>query len=81
MLRSSRCKNVCILVSLIAMQGASNWPAFAQNAPGTHQDNGGINGSLSRGDLEKLSGDHKQDIVSAFHRESHRLCLALESSC
>jgi len=64
MLRSSRCKNVCILVSLIAMQGASNWPAFAQNAPGTHQDNGGINGSLSRGDLEKLSGDHKQDIVT-----------------
>lgn len=36
-------------------------PAFAQNTPGTHQDNSGLNGSLSRGDLEKLSGDHGQD--------------------
>ncbi len=33
----------------------------AQNAPGTHQDNGGLNGSLTRGDLEKLSGDHAKD--------------------
>jgi hypothetical protein len=64
MLTSSRFKNLYILMSLIGMQSALNSPALAQNAPGTHQDNGGINGSLSRGDLEKLNGDHKQDSVT-----------------
>jgi hypothetical protein len=36
-------------------------PAQAQNAPGTHQDNSGLNGSLSREDLQKLSGDRKNE--------------------
>jgi hypothetical protein len=36
-------------------------PAHAQGAPGVHQDNSGINGSLSRSDLEKLGGIHKND--------------------
>jgi hypothetical protein len=39
-------------------------PAHAQGAPGVHQDNSGINGSLSKADLEKLGGDHKQDTSS-----------------
>jgi hypothetical protein len=34
--------------------------SFAQGPPGTHMDNGGLNGSLSREDLEKLGGDHKR---------------------
>jgi hypothetical protein len=38
-----------------------NAPAHAQNAPGTHQDNSGLNGSLSREDLQKLGGDHKNE--------------------
>jgi hypothetical protein len=46
---------------IIGMIGALNTPAFAQNTPGVHQENGGMNGSLSRSDLEKLGGDHKQD--------------------
>jgi hypothetical protein len=36
-------------------------PVQAQNTPGIHQDNSGINGSLSREDLEKLGGDRKND--------------------
>jgi hypothetical protein len=36
----------------------------AQGAPGVHQDNGGINGSLTRSDLEKLGGIHKADSSS-----------------
>ncbi len=50
-----------ILAWAIAMPLVLSAPAWSQNAPGTHQDNGGINGSMSRGDLEKLSGDRKQD--------------------
>ena len=33
----------------------------AQNTPGVHQDNSGLNGSLSREDLQKLSGDRKNE--------------------
>lgn len=35
--------------------------ARAQNTPGVHQDNSGLNGSLSREDLQKLSGDRKNE--------------------
>jgi hypothetical protein len=41
---------------------ASTNQLYAQGAPGVHQDNSGINGSLSRADLEKLGGDHKIDM-------------------
>ena len=54
----------CIFALLIGMQSALTGPALAQGEPGTHQDNSGINGSLSRGDLEKLGGDHKQDSAA-----------------
>jgi hypothetical protein len=43
------------------MLTALNMSVLAQNTPGIHQNNSGLNGSLSRGDLEKLSGDHPQD--------------------
>src|SRR5882724_11427441 len=49
------------IIAFLGMMGASIIPVWAQNAPGVHQENGGLNGSLSRGDLEKLSGDHPQD--------------------
>ena len=61
MLKSPRRPGAFILAWILGIQGAVIAPAVAQNAPGTHQDNGGINGSLSRGDLEKLSGGRKQD--------------------
>jgi hypothetical protein len=35
--------------------------AQGQGPPGTHMENGGLNGSLSRSDLEKLNGDHPQN--------------------
>jgi hypothetical protein len=52
------------LAALIAIAGTillSTGAAHAQNAPGTHLDNSGINGSLSREDLEKLGGVYKND--------------------
>jgi hypothetical protein len=67
-------------------------PASAQNTPGSHQDNSGMNGSLSRGDLEKLSGDHKQDAAAdaaqdtpqaraKAREQSDKLIKSLQISC
>src|SRR4029077_3828576 len=39
--------------------------ARAQNPNAPHQDNGGLNGSLSREDLQKLGGDHKNEPKDA----------------
>ena len=49
------------LICAAFLMGTLTLPALAQNAPGTHQENGGLNGSLSREDLQKLSGDHKNE--------------------
>jgi hypothetical protein len=49
----------CIVACVMGAQSAWIAPAAAQNPPGAHQDNSGMNGSLSRSDLEKLNGDHK----------------------
>src|SRR5258708_21127 len=60
--RSAGNRRAVAIAAFLGMMGAASIPPVpAQNAPGTHQDNGVINGSLSRGDLEKLSGDHPQD--------------------
>jgi hypothetical protein len=64
MLTLSRGKAASILGLLLGMSCALSGPVHAQGEPGTHQDNSGINGSLSRGDLEKLNGDHKQDTAA-----------------
>jgi hypothetical protein len=67
-------------------------PAFAQNTPGTHQDNSGMNGSLSHEDLEKLNGDHPQDTDTTVPRDpvqaraqakaqSDKLAKSLQISC
>jgi len=50
-----------LLIVFLGTIGVPNSQVHAQNPNATHEDNGGLNGSLSRGDLEKLSGDHKQD--------------------
>ena len=54
---------------LLGLQCFSGAPAVAQNTPGTHQDNSGMNGSLSREDLQKLSGDHPQDADSSVPKD------------
>jgi hypothetical protein len=54
-------QNPVFLAALISAIAGLSAPSYAQNPPGIHQDNGGLNGSLSRADLEKLSGDHKND--------------------
>jgi hypothetical protein len=58
----SACERRVVLRAAIAVAGTLlTWcgPLHAQGAPGVHQDNGGINGSLTRSDLEKLGGIHK----------------------
>ena len=67
----------------------STSPARAQSAPGVHLDNGGINGSLSRADVEKLSGDHtnaevpKDPVLARAKAKAQSLPLlqALQISC
>jgi hypothetical protein len=67
---SSRRFAAAILAAALGMPGMSTSPALAQNTPGSHQDNSGMNGSLSRGDLEKLGGDHKQDATADAAQDS-----------
>jgi hypothetical protein len=67
----------------------STSPARAQSAPGVHLDNGGINGSLSRADVEKLGGDHtnaevpKDPVLARAKAKAQSLPLlqALQISC
>lgn len=62
------------IVLLASLLLAASSPA--QNAPGIHQDNAGLNGSLNREDLEKLSGNRKpqpQDPLVARSTSAHLL--------
>lgn len=81
-----------LLAALFAMAIAitlSTSPARAQGAPGAHLDNSGINGSLSRADVEKLSGDHtnaevpKDPVLARAKAKAQSLPLlqALQISC
>jgi hypothetical protein len=92
MLTSSRHINAVILAAVTGMICALTGPVRAQNAPGVHQDNSGMNGSLSHEDLEKLSGEHKQDSGTDVPRDpvaarakakaqSAPLVKALQLSC
>ena len=49
------------LIATLALFGAASAPLDAQIKPGGGQDNGGLNGSLSHADLERLYGEHAQD--------------------
>jgi hypothetical protein len=57
---SSHYFSIRMLCAAIGLSSACA-PVHAQNTPGIHQDNSGINGSLSHEDLAKLGGDHKND--------------------
>jgi hypothetical protein len=70
MFTSSRHAGAFLLAGLISLHVLSIGVARSQNAPGTHQDNGGINGSLSRGDLEKLNGDRKLEGGAGSPKDS-----------
>jgi hypothetical protein len=67
----------------------STSPAHAQGAPGVHLDNSGLNGSLSKADLEKLGGDHtnaevpKDPVLARAKAKAQSLPLlqALQISC
>jgi hypothetical protein len=59
-----------------ALMAAIAGTAGAQNAPGVHQDNSGMNGSLSRGDLQKLGGDHPDSDTAGSITQSHAKTLA-----
>jgi hypothetical protein len=54
---------LAFLACAIAICTAWSLPVCAQSTPpgGHQQDNSGLNGSMSREDLARLSGDHKQD--------------------
>jgi hypothetical protein len=59
--------------------------AEAQKSPVGNLDNGGMNGSLSRSDLEKLGGDHGKSGASMTpekaKEQSAKLVAALQLSC
>jgi hypothetical protein len=59
MITSPRISTIALAAAVSAVLLSNS--VHAQGKPGVHQDNGGINGSLSREDLEKLGGDHKND--------------------
>ncbi len=81
------------LLALIGVLGVAGTSALAQNNPAASvHDNSGLNGSLSRADLEKLNGDNKdradaelaRDPVLARARaqaQSEVLLKALQISC
>ena len=69
-------------VALGCLYGAA---ADAQKSPLGEQDNGGLNGSLSRSDLEKLGGAHGANGASMTpakaKEQSAKLVAALQLSC
>jgi hypothetical protein len=80
---------IAALAATAGMLTLSTGPARAQGAPGVHMDNSGINGSLSRADLEKLGGDHtsaevpKDPVLARAKAKSQSVPLlqALRVSC
>jgi hypothetical protein len=79
-------------VAILCLLSAGANVVHAQGAPGVHQDNSGINGSLSREDLEKLGGTYKNDTSADVPKDpilarakaraqSLPLLLSLRISC
>ena len=92
MFASTRRLHRALPTLVLGVVTAFSTAALGQNTPGGNTgDNSGLNGSLSRGDLEKLSGDHKQDssgaardaaaALAAAKAEGSRIAAALELSC
>ena len=79
--------------AVLGLATALSGPAHGQNTPGGNiGDNSGLNGSLSRADLDKLSGDHKQDsnkdaaknpaaTLARAKEEGAKLAADLQLSC
>jgi hypothetical protein len=81
-----------MLVTAIGLSALLSAPVEAQRQPGSLEDNGGINGSMSRADLEKLNGNHNQDSSAAVSHttaaarakaklQAAKLVAALQLSC
>jgi hypothetical protein len=93
MFNASRHIGTFIFLAAAATLAAWDTPVLAQQNPnGIHEDNGGMNGSLSHEDLNKLGGEKKPDADSAASRdaaqarakaraESEELIKALQLSC
>ena len=69
-----------VLVGLMISAVASA-PAAAQKSPVGSQDNGGMNGSLSRSDLEKIGGDHSGSSPAKAREQAAKLIAALQLPC
>jgi hypothetical protein len=92
MYASSRRIGTPVVAAVIWIFSGFGGPASAQNIPGGNQrDNGGLNGSLSREDLEKLNGpksvshtDASQNTPQARAKvklQSEELVKALQLAC
>jgi hypothetical protein len=69
MIAASHRFGVAIFAAVVAISGTLSAPAFAQSQPGTHQDNSGLNGSLSNEDLQKLGGNKQPDSDTNLSRD------------
>lgn len=56
-------------------------PAPAQKSPLGGQENGGMNGSLSRSDLEKMGGDHSGSAPAKAKEQAAKLIATLQLPC
>jgi hypothetical protein len=92
MMARDSCSRALAITAFLGMISLCGIPVAAQNAPGTHQDNGGLNGSLTREDLEKLGGDHRggsgadaakqtPQARAKAKTQSEKLLAALHISC
>lgn len=74
------------LVAIIGLGAVLSTAAYAQKSSPGYQENSGMNGSLSRSDLEKLNGEHPKEQDSAAARakaraESAKLVTTLQLPC
>jgi len=91
MCTSSRLLAATILAAALAMIAARSLPVFAQQGPGAiHEDNSGLNGSLSHEELNKLGGEKKPDASATraatearekATADSEELIKTLQLSC
>jgi hypothetical protein len=79
------------IAALLGVLPAFTAIAFAQGAPGIHEDNSGLNGSLTHEDIQKIGGDKSESSPSQTREavqarakakaESEELLKALQLSC
>jgi hypothetical protein len=79
------------IAALLGVLPAFTAVAFAQGGPGIHEDNSGLNGSLSHDDIQKIGGDKSESSPSQTREavqarakakaESEELLKALQLAC